>query len=295
MPGLRWGVAESADTLVILERSRMPAERRATALRLAAVVPGLGEADLEAAAWGRRPLFRVPSASAPRLLEKLTHRELASRPLPIGRAWEIVPASFWVLVAAVLTAGGAVGMVAAPPLLATTPLIGALLLLSVRRASRTPLVLPPVRHPALAAEVEREVVRTLAELPAGTARGLLADLVRMSSALARRLERTGDDRGLAAALTELLTVACGAAVDLSQLDENLGRFERQRDHLAALPEGWLDTLARTERTRDALVQRLLEAMTVVGRLQSQQAALIGESDDTIAGITAELRRESDAA
>jgi len=293
-PACGGGVPEAADTLLVLSREGSRAARHSAASRLAVVVPDLSQAELHAAVRGQRALFRVPSVSAPRLVAELEHRELSARPLPAGRAWEIVPASFWLLVAAVLTAGGAASVLAAPPLLATTPLVGALLVLGARRVSRTPLVVPPVRHRALPAAVEHDVVRTLAELPPGTARHLLADIVRMCAALAERLERSGNDREVAPALAELLPAACSAASDLAQLDENLGRFERQRDHLAALPEGWLDTLARSERTRDALVQRLLEAMTVVGRLQSQQAWLAGESDETLAEVTLELRREADA-
>jgi len=293
-PACGGGAPDLADTLVFLERERSGVARRAAALRLAVVMPDLGAADRDAAARGERPLFRVPASSASRVQEELKHRELGSRPLPASRAWEVVPLAFWAMVFGVVAAGGAAGVMVLPPLLATTPLVGALLVLGARRASRTPLVLPSARPSGLAPAVEREVVRALSELPPGTARGLLADLVRMSAALTARLERTGDDRGLGSSLAELLPAACGAATDLAQLDENLGRFERQRDQLATLPDGWLDTLARCERTRDALVQRLLEAMTVVGRLQGQQAALAAESDETLVDLTRELRREAEA-
>ncbi len=293
-PACGGGSPDVADTLVLLQREQSAAGRRAAALRLAVVMPDLRATDRDAAARGERPLFRVPSGSAPRLLEELKRRELIARPVPASRAWEIVPPAYWALVAAVLVAGGTAGLFALPPLLATTPMVGALLVLGARRASRTPLVVPPARRRGLTQAVEREAVRTLSELPPGTARGLLADLVRMSAALGARLERTGDDHGLGASLAELVPAACGAATDLAQLDENLGRFERQRGQLAAIPDGWLDALARCERTRDALVQRLLEAMTVVGRLQGQQAALAAESDASLADLTRELRREADA-
>ena len=293
-PACGGGAPDAADTLVVLERERAPMARRAAASRLAQVMPSLSDSELSAAARGHRALFRVPAGSATRLLDELKRRELTSRSLPVARAWNIVPASYWVLVMAVVAAGGAAGSVVVPQLLATTPLVGVLLVLGAGAASRTPLALAPKRRSVLAPAVEREVIRTLSELPPGTARNLLADLVRMCTALGARLDRTGDERGLAPALAELLPAACSAASDLAQLDENLGRFERQRDHLAARPDGWLDTLARSERTRDALVQRLLESMTVVGRLHSQQAALAGESDETLAELTRELRRESDA-
>jgi hypothetical protein len=293
-PACGGGSPDIADTLVFLERERGATARRAAALRLAVVMPDLRGADRDAAARGERPLFRVPASSAPRVQEELRHRELRSRPLPASRAWAVVPPAYWAMVFGVVAAGGTAGMMVLPPLLAATPLVGALLLLGARRVSRTPLVTPPVRHSGLAPAVEREVVRALSELPPGTARSLLADLVRMCATLAARLERTGDERGLGTSLADLLPAACGAATDLAQLDENLGRFERQRDRLATHPDGWLDTLARCERTRDALVQRLLEAMTVVGRLQGQQAALAAESDETLADLTRELRREAEA-
>jgi hypothetical protein len=223
----------------------------------------------------------------------LRRRELGSRQVPTSRAWETIPPGFWALLASVLAAGATAGMVASPTHLATTPLVGALLLMGAGRDSRTPLILQPARRSGLPASLERQVVQTLSELPPGTARNLLADLVRMCAALVTRLDHTGDDRGLGQSLGELLPAACSAATDLAQLDENLGRFERQRDRLAARPEGWLDTLARCERTRDALVQRLLEAMTVVGRLQGQQAALAAESDDTLGELTRELKVEAE--
>jgi predicted Ser/Thr protein kinase len=293
-PACGGGSSDAADTLVFLQPEQSAQARRAAALRLAVVMPELRAADRDAAASGERPLFRVASGSAPRLVDELKRRELESRPLSASRAWEAVPPGFWMLFAAVLGVGGTAGIAVSPTLLATTPLIGALLVMGVGRASRTPLVLPLAHRSGLPVTLERQVVQTLSELPPGTARNLLADLVRMCAALATRLEHTGDDRGLGQSLAELLPAACGAATDLAQLDENLGRFERQRDRLAARPEGWLDTLARCERTRDALVQRLLEAMTVVGRLQGQQAALAAESDDTLAELTRELKQEAEA-
>ncbi len=288
------GSPDVADTLVFLDPAPTASGRRAAALRLAIVMPDLRGPDRAAAARGERPLFRVAAASASRLMEELQRRELPSRSVAPARAWAAFPTGFWMLLAAVVVAGGTAGLAVAPSLLATTPMVGALLVLGARRASRTPLVVPPHRRSGLPSAVENEVVRTLSELPPGTARSLLSDLVRMCAALGARLERTGDDRGLTPQLADLLAAACAAATDLWQLDENLGRFERQRDRLAGLPEGWLDTLARCERTRDALVQRLLEAMTVAGRLQGQQAAFAVATDDSLADLTRELRLEGEA-
>jgi serine/threonine protein kinase len=293
-PACGGGSSAVADTLVFLQREPGLEARRAASLRLAVVMPDLPAVERDAAARGERPLFRMASESAPRVLEELRRRELSSRQVPTSRAWEAIPPGFWGLLASVLAAGAMVGVVTSPTLLATTPVVGALLLMGAGRDSRTPLILQSARRSGLPASLEGQVVQTLSELPPGTARNLLADLVRMCAALVTRLDHTGDDRGLGQSVADLLPAACGAATDLAQLDENLGRFERQRDRLAARPEGWLDTLARCERTRDALVQRLLEAMTVVGRLQGQQAALAAESDDTLGELTRELKVEAEA-
>jgi ABC-type transporter Mla subunit MlaD len=112
----------------------------------------------------------------------------------------------------------------------------------------------------------------------------------MTHGLFGRLRRTGDTRNLGPELTELLTASCAAATDLAALDDSLLRLERQRERRAQVPAGWLDALARCERSRDALVQRLLEAMTVLGRLQSTPA----ESGPELAAITQELQGEASA-
>jgi len=150
-----------------------------------------------------------------------------------------------------------------------------------------------VRVTEMPDEVARPLLSTLAELPPGTARDLLADLTRMGHGLYTRLQRSGDSRNSAAVLGELLVASASAASDLALLDANLGRFERQRERLAARPSGSMDALARCERARDALVQRLLEAMTVLGQLQGQTADL-GAEESELASSIAELRAEAGA-
>ena len=293
-PACGGGSAGMADTLVFLRPPAGASEQRAMALRLALVLPEVSATAAQEAASGQRPLFRVAGVSAPRLVDELGRRDLAAHPVPVARAWSAVPTGLCVLAGAVLVGGTLAGSVAEPMLLWTSPFFGALLLVSAHQSVRRPVVTPPPRRADLPRAVEEAVLRTLAEVPPGTARGLLADLVRAGRALFTRLERTGDDRGLAPALTDLIISACSAASDLAQLDENLGRFERQRERFATLPSGWLDALARCERTRDALVQRLLEAMTVLGKLQSQSAELADANDPTLPDLTRELQDEARA-
>jgi len=287
------GSTEAADTLVFLRREARPSDRRAAALRLARALPEMDRASAQAAAVGERPVFRVPRAGVQRLVQELERREVAVRTVPASRAWSVLPAKAWLTAGAAVTAGTVAGA-AMPFLLWTSPIIGSLVLIGARRDARTPLVSPPSREASLPAALERTVIETLVALPAGTARGLLADIVRASDALFATLAREGDQRGIAPSLEELVTAACRAAADLSDLDENLARFERQRERLAAAAPERLDALTRSERTRDALVQRLLEAMTAVARLRTQQVELAQESDSTLGDLADELRREAEA-
>jgi ABC-type transporter Mla subunit MlaD len=225
----------------------------------------------------------------------MDRRELPARAVPLAASWGALPPRAWLLAGAVVTAGGVAGTVALPMLLWSSPLVASLVLLGAGRDARTPLVAPPRRGAAgLPSKLERTVVEMLVTLPAGTARSLLADVVRTSGALFDTIAREGDPRGLAPALEELVTAACRAARDLADLDEQLTRFERQRERLAVAGSERLDALARCERTRDALVQRLLEAMTAVSRLRTSQAELSDAGESTLGDVTRELQAEADA-
>lgn len=189
------GSAETADTLVFLRRAPGVSARRAAALRLETVLPELGSDAARAAASGERPVFRVSRAGVPRLMEAMKRRELAARPVPVAGAWGALPPKAWVLAGAAVTAGAVAGSLAMPMLLWTSPVVGTLVLLGARRDARTPLVAPPTRQAALPPALERAVVDALVTLPPGTARSLLADIVRTCGALFATLARAGDDRG----------------------------------------------------------------------------------------------------
>ena len=205
----------------------------------------------------------------------------------------VLPAGFWVMLAAVVLAGSVAALAAAPELRWLTPVFAGLLVISARREVATPLVSSRSQPSHLPPEVERRLLATLAELPPGTARSLLADITRTSATIFGHLERTGDRGTSGTMLGELLVACCSAASDLASLDENLGRFERQRERLAARPAGSMDALGRCERARDSLVHRLLEAMTLLGKLQGQTADLDAEHSGLTDSIV-ELRAESEA-
>ena len=293
-PGCGGAPAGAADTLVFLQRPVGRAERHAVSARLADLLPAAAGPEGRAAGRGERPLFRVTPEGAGRVLEALARRKLAAQAVPASRAWTMVPGGYGTMVLAVGIAGMGAGLAAMPVLLWTTPLMGGLLIVAAARQARTPLVAPSPGAGGLPPELEGRVVRTLAELPDGTARSLLADVTRLARPIFARLDRAAAAHRDGPVLHDLVTSACLAAADLAMLDDNLARFERERARGTTPAPAWLDALARSERARDALVQRLLEAMAVLGRLQSQTTASIAAEDGPLAEVTRELRADAEA-
>jgi hypothetical protein len=125
----------------------------------------------------------------------------------------------------------------------------------------------------LPADAEREVVAALTELPRGTARELLADVVRVGQRMAAAMagadatERTEE-------LGRLLVSASRAARQVAGLEESLASLEH-RSEANSDPRliGAADVL---ERGRDRLVQDLLEALTAMARTHGR-LALAGEA------------------
>ncbi|HEX6104836.1 MAG TPA: serine/threonine-protein kinase [Gemmatimonadales bacterium] len=286
-PACGGGPALGADVLIFLRRAAGRAAREAVAARLGELLPGTADP-------GGRPLFRVTPEGSGRLLEALERHGLPARAVPASRAWTMLPPGYAAMLLAVVLAGAGAGLAAMPLLLWSTPLMGGLLLAAADRTLRAPLVTAASGAGELPADLETQLVRALASLPAGTARSLLADVTRLARPLFARLARAGDDRHIVPSLRELVALACVAARDLAMLDDNLSRFERARAREVTASAEWLDALARSERARDALVQRLLEAMAVVGRLQSQATFATAAADGELAEAARELRAEAEA-
>jgi hypothetical protein len=264
-----------SDTLIFAQRSIFTAAREEIRRRLADLLPdGAAAEDIALAAAGSRALVRIPAAAAPNVIEELKRREIPARAARASRAWVPLPFRFWALVSAVVAVGEIAGAVALPSLVAVSPLFAALLVLLAQRHLRRPLVEGNADAPRLPAAVEGKVIDTIAALSPGSARALLADIVYLAAGLYDALPATGDSEDLRSELDRLLAWACDAARDIAVLDENLERLEGQRDDLPEPPAGWMDSLSRTERVRDRLVQRLLELIARLGKLRSYSGAIL---------------------
>ena len=143
---------------------------------------------------------------------------------------------------------------------------------------------------ALSDETRARIVETFAALPAGPARSLLADVVRRGQAVRRGLALRQDSSGIGLSVDDLLALACASARDVASLDESLAQFDRERSR----DDGnstWNDSLAECERTRDAAVQRLLDAVTVLGQLDTQSIRGFDDVNARVGELVAEIASE----
>ena len=278
-----------SDTLVFVSPPPGFAERRAATGKLASLLAGTAPVgDLGAASAGRRALVRVPGAAAPAVMEQLRVRGVPVRSTPAGSAWGIVPPSLYALAATTLVAGLAAST-ALPTLLASSPVVAGLLVLGAHRAIQRPVLTPRARRSSLPPAVDRRIAETLAALPLGTARSLLADLTRISESVFSAPGPTS----VAGELSDLLSHSCDAARNLAALDDTLGVLEKRRES-ATVAAHWADGHSAVERARDRLVQQLLEALTVVSRLHSNAAASREAAGAELAEVASELAKRSEA-
>jgi len=290
-PGCGGGSKAVADTLIFLQQPADARTHEAAVDRVRGLLATRADfSELNDVAAGHKALIRVPARSATRVVEQLASRDLKARSMGVDKAWAPMPWKAWGLAGAMAGVGGAAGVAALPALIWASPLLAALMVLLGQRELQRPVVAAVAHEPVLPTPLERKILEALARLPEGTARGLLADLVRMGSGLVAHFKRLGD-REAASELATVLEHACEAAMDLSDLDENLTRFEKQRESFPNRPEGWLDALSQCERTRDALVQRLLDVMTVLGQARSLGAMAATGPSARLAEMGAELSRD----
>ena len=152
-----------------------------------------------------------------------------------------------------------------------TPVVASLLLIGAQQRLRLPAVRSPARRRTLPKELDDQLIRSLAELPRGTARNLLADLVRIAQPLHAAVGRAHSSGVPQADIERLLSSACEAARDLAQLDQGLSVLEGHVDESTDTADRWLDGLSLAERTRDTLVQKFLEGLTLLTRVRSDIA------------------------
>jgi serine/threonine protein kinase len=238
---------------------------------------------------GRRVLARVPLAGAERVLERLS-----SRGIPVRAAhgkWAPLPDSLMLVACGMVLSGMAAGFVVSTLFFWLSPTMASLIVVDAQRRMRRPALLPPARRLTLSPAAGKTLAETLAQLPDGTARELLAELARGVHALMLRLIDEGAAQSGASEAEELLLHACAAARDLAAVEAHLSDLESQRGRLTGSLERWSENLSDTERTRDRLVQRLLDALAVLGRSRTRALEAAGLGHEGLDQVGSELELE----
>ncbi|NIW35427.1 MAG: hypothetical protein GWN32_02405, partial [Gemmatimonadetes bacterium] len=219
-----------------MRRSILANVRADIGRRLTDLLPDSADPDeIAHAAAGSRALVRIPSAAAPNVIAALKRRQVPARAIPARRAWAPLPFRLWALTGAVVAVGGLAGATSVPTLATVSPLFAALLVLLAQRHLREPLVDENGDAPRLPATMERKVIETIGNLPPGSARALLSDVIALAARVYDALPAIGDSDEVREDLDRLLGWACDAARDIATLDENLQRLEERRDDLPEPP------------------------------------------------------------
>ncbi|MGH7632012.1 MAG: hypothetical protein ACREOF_21970, partial [Gemmatimonadales bacterium] len=226
---------------------------------------------------------RTAGGTAERVLARFRERGVPVRAVRRGHAWSAVPATLYGLAGSIGIVGMYAGFTRSAPLWTSTPLVVGALLVAAHRAVQRPLFAPKLRRSSLAPALDRKVSDALGRLPPGPARSLLTDLVRLA-----------DGTLAAPEVTELLDRACDAAADLQRLDDALTMLERRREASDGAAGGLLDSMSALERSRDRLMQQLLDTLTLLGQLQAGAAGSPEGAGAQLAALGTELELRAEA-
>jgi hypothetical protein len=194
-----------------------------------------------------------------------------------------VPISFTFLLALATAAGLLAGLQGPRVLLALTPLFVALVGWSAIRG-----VARPIYSDASQRAVPAALIGALAELPAGEARDITAELSQAAREVLSPEGRAELSFGLVRTLEELLPVAAAAARDLSALDQSVADFESRARGEDPVPESFTHGLVELHEARTRLSLYLLEVTGLVARLQGMSAEGLTSAGTRLAELTREL-------
>ncbi|HTO72834.1 MAG TPA: serine/threonine-protein kinase [Gemmatimonadales bacterium] len=280
----------AAECAIVVRPQGTRSERESVRMAVHQLLNGRASTEAaDAAAAGERALLRIPAASESTVLEHLAGHGVPAQAVAQERLWAELPLRFYALVTAIAGVGIAAGAVV--PLVGwASPAVAGVWWVLAFREIRRPALASVGLATKLPPEVEREIVSALTELPAGTARDLLADVVRSGQRIAQTLSTSGElDR--AGEIGRVLGGASRAARQIAGLEESLSGLE-SRPEWNSDPRliGAADAL---ERGRDRLVQELLEVLTSLGRSQGRMAlagTTTGPGGDQLSVLAAELEQ-----
>jgi hypothetical protein len=247
--------------------------------------PKAGPEVVQEVVEGRRVLSRVPWSGSDRVVERLASRGIPAR--VAGRRWVPLPGSLTLVAGGMVVSGFAAGAATVSALIWMSPLLAGLLLLDAQRRIRKPALVPPANRSPLSPGAGKVLGETLAQLPEGTALELLAEIARNIHAVRIRLAEANVESG-SAETEDLLLHACAAARDLADVEAHLTELEGRRERFNGGLERWADSLSDTERTRDKLVQRMLDALALLGKVRTRALEASEITHQALGSTAAEL-------
>jgi serine/threonine protein kinase len=280
-------ISEESQSFILVDR---PESRKEKKMQLEAMRQFLNirtGRGLNEAAVGLKPLIKVSQSLNRRILERLRSHGIPARSVPTGRFWSLLPRDYWLLVFGTIVAGMAVGYLTRPHLLWLTPIISGILILGgwffVTRTylvtGKAKMFFPP--------QIHNTMIRTMSTLQSSSASSLLADLV----AFSQHLYTQASSAELKGSVADLMDSFSDAALQLDHIEDALNRLESQRRKFTDVPENWAESMAQMERSRDYLVQKFLEAISLVG--SNQPHAVLGSTGigEQLSRITSDLHAE----
>ena len=286
-PNCRSDSLSGGKTLTVLQDPGSKDQRQQSSQQLARLLglPG-STLSLREVVLGRKPLISLPEGSSDRVLTSLSELDIEARIVPMSQSWKMIPASYYGLLMAVIGVGSLVSWW-------SSPLVAATLWGLAYRTVRDPLLEAPVSESPFPKNLQVQLIQTLGQLPTGTGRNLLIDLIRLGHSLFLSFQTAGIRSNLEESLSELLGSSCQVAIELHQLDVTLAQMERRLLIEESMPEEWLVSLSECEQARDRLAQRFLEAIAATSTVRKQISTSPDSVGQRLAQLTADLRVEVD--
>lgn len=218
---------------------------------------------------GMRPLACVAKEDADTVREYLRnekiHTLISERLLP----YRFAPPAIYLLLRAVIIFGLATGFLADRLYLWLTPLVCLALYAISYFNLRRPLIRAQKSISKLPAPVHEKVIELMSGIAPGAGRNLMSDLIWMARDMFARLNDPNADWNVFNSVQQLLESSASAAKELSRLDELLNRLEGEHQYPVNLPQEWRTAHSQIEKSRDTLVQRMLEAVGALGALRNE--------------------------
>ena len=240
---------------------------------------------------GVKSLLRTTAQAAPEIVAKFRAQQIPAYAVQLKYPFSKIPYMLSVLVFLNLTIGIVAGLWYSSLFLWLAVIFVGITVMAVKRTVREPLIRPGAITLNLPKDVEAQVLDTLVSLPPGTAKNILADIVRTGSNLYERVKKEALDPFLAQKLLNSIRLSEEVASVLGQQDQILIALAK---HANAHPSHFspAEVIGKCEAHRDKLVQKMLELLSALAIMKVHQGSSYDSALQELEAITTELEEDS---